>query len=156
MAGNANSGRRPFRTALHVLRGTSGRGRQPARGQLPTGPIVKPAGLSGAASAVWDEVAPICQALQTLTPADVRAFATYCELQGSFDQAQQQKAAADFALVHEDKRAHKPVLHAVLRFERDLAAALRPYYEMFGLVPSARSRLVLPPPPAPPSKWGSI
>src|SRR5262245_18626851 len=66
----------------HRFRGTF----RPARhGTWTPGPAVdgavrKPSWLSSRAGAVWDTLAPIAQALGTLTPADVVAFATLCEL----------------------------------------------------------------------------
>ena len=90
--------------------------------------VVKPATLSPGAAGVWDGLAPLCLALRTLTPADVAAFAVLCELQASFEAIGTPAVASD------------------LRQQLKTAAALRPYYALFGLDPVSRSRL--PPPPS--------
>jgi len=77
---------------------------------------------------VWDELAPIALAMKTLTVADVRPFGTLCELQSTLLQAVSVKGTEAFDA----------------RLERDTAVALRPYYELFGLTPVARARIVVP------------
>jgi hypothetical protein len=157
--GNQNSGRRPAPTALTVLRGN------PSKKKLnenevrpPSGEVVKPA-LSSMASVVWDELAPICLAMRTLTPADVRVFATLCELQATLQAASAQKDAgwfAPFSLRPEDTSDPESpmvvVVDAVLKLERETAAALRPYYALFGLEPVSRARISVPK-DEPISKW---
>ena len=157
MAGNANSGRRPQPTALTVLRGN------PSRKKLneneprpPAGEVEKPAGLSASGGAVWDELAPVCLAMRTLTRADERAFATMCELQATFQQAAAAKDGRSlFQLVQPDEAEPQMVVmvDAILRLERETAAALRPYYELFGLTPAARARISVPAEKKPESKW---
>ena len=138
--GHRNGGRRPSPTALHVLRGNPSRKVLNQREPIPPpGPVTKPAGLSAAASALWDELAPIALSMQTLTTADVRAFATLCELQGTFLQIQAAKTGV--------------IVPRVVRLERTTAAALRAYYTAFGLDPASRSRLVVQRAEAAPSKW---
>jgi hypothetical protein len=90
--------------------------------------VVKPATLSTGAALVWDGLAPLCP---TLTAADVPAFATLCELQATFQAIVQQ-----------------PETPGTLRQQLKTAAALRPYYALFGLDPLSRSRLPAPPAPA--------
>jgi hypothetical protein len=158
MAGNANSGRRPAPTALTVLRGN------PSRKKLneneprpPSGAVVKPAGLSVAGGAVWDELAPVCLAMRTLTVADQRSFATMCELQATFQQAAAGKDGRElFRLEQPDEDTPQMMVvmvDAILKLERETAAALRPYYELFGLTPAARARISVPQTEAPQSKW---
>lgn len=138
--GNANSGRRPQPPELKVLRGNPGK-RKPNENAIspPAGEIVKPAGLSLSGGHVWDELAPICLAMRTLTPADLRPFTTLCELQATFSANTATKGTAVFDV----------------RLERDTAVALRPYYALFGLEPVSRSRIVVPKtkPDEPVSKW---
>lgn len=160
MAGNQNSGRRPKPTALHVLNGN------PSRKNLnkneprpPAGDIAKPAGLTAGAGAVWDEIAPVCLAMGTLTTADIRAFATFCELQSTMQQASASKdGRALFRLEREEENDAQVaiVIDAALKLERETAAALRPYYELFGLTPVARARIALPKAEAPVSKWAGV
>lgn len=109
---------------------------------------MKPAGLSVAAGAVWDELAPICLAMRTLTAADVRPFATLCELQATLQQTSASKdGRALFTLALADRDDPDGplaiVIDSALRLERETAAALRPYYEYFGLTPSSRARLAV-------------
>ena len=84
--GNQNSGRRPQPTALKVLRGNPGK-RKPNVGEPkpPAGEVTQPAELSTGAAGVWAELAPICLAMKTLTPADVRPFRAMCELVATFE-----------------------------------------------------------------------
>ena len=51
----------------------------------PSGDVVKPAGLSVGAAKLWDELAPVCIAMRTLTAGDVKAFAVLCEIQNTLD-----------------------------------------------------------------------
>lgn len=156
--GNHNSGRRPKPTALHILNGN------PSRKNLninevrpPAGDITKPVWLSGGASAIWDELGPVCLVMGTLTTADLQAFGTLCELQATMQQASASKDGRKlFSLQHQDgdDSPLEIVIDAVLKLERETANALRPYYEYFGLTPSSRARLTVPKPAAEPeSKW---
>jgi phage terminase small subunit len=156
--GNQNSGRRPQPTALTVLRGN------PSRKKLnenevvpPAGEIVKPAGLSVAAGVVWDELAPVCLAMGTLTTADIRAFASLCELQSTMQQTSAAKDGRElFRLQPEkdDESRVEVVIDSILRLERETATALRPYYDYFGMTPSSRARIQVPKKAeAPESKW---
>lgn len=158
--GFENSGRRPQSTAIKLLRGNPGK-RKPNENEVrpPAGDPIKPVGLSASAGLVWDELAPICVAMGTLTPADVRPFATLCELQATM---QQTSAAKDgrslFALEQEDRDDDQSPMviqiDAILKLERDTANSLRPYYALFGLEPVSRARISVPKKPeAPVSKW---
>jgi len=143
MAGNANSGRRPTPTALKVLRGTLRRDRMnPHEPKPPSGPVVKPSKLTRHAAQVWDRLEPLCLSMKTLTAADAAAFAVLCELQALFEQVTAESPAA--ADVEAQRRA-----------VRDIAGALRPYFALFGLEPTSRARLRVPPDP-PPSKWAGL
>jgi phage terminase small subunit len=107
----------------------------------PIGEIAKPSWLSRGASTVWEELAPVCQYMGTLTVADAKPFATLCELQATFTAAMR----------HKGKPAFDPKL------ERDTATALRPYYALFGLEPVSRARIAVPKQPVEPvSKWAGI
>src|SRR5688500_8745069 len=102
--GNHNSGRRPQPTALKEFRGNPGK-RKPNEKEPkpPAGTVEKPEWLSLGGSAVWDELAPVCLAMRTLTSADVGTFGTLCELRSTFQKAVAQKDdRALMALVKED------------------------------------------------------
>lgn len=143
--GNANSGRRPQPTNLTVLRGN------PSKKKLneneprpPSGEIAKPAGLSAGAAGVWDELAPVAVAMGTLTMADLKPFATLCELQATLQQASSQKDNAATA-------------QAGIKLEKEVAAVIRPYYALFGLEPVSRARLAVPSKDKEPaSKWAGL
>lgn len=141
--GNHNSGRRPKPTALHILNGN------PSRKKLnenevrpPAGEIVKPVGLSVAGAMVWGEIAPICLAMGTLTPADVSAFARLCEIEAT-------------ARANSLKKDTDPD-HFSVRVELDTATTLKAYYDFFGLTPSARARISVPKQKEPESKWAGM
>jgi len=134
--GNMNSGRRPEPEALKVLRGTERRTRQRQHEpRPPDGTVQQPSHLSVRAAAVWQRLAPLCVAMQTLTPADVTAFATFCELQATFE-------------------ALKPIARNQ-EAQRRAATALRAYYALFGLEPASRARIRVPA-EKPVSKWGDL
>jgi hypothetical protein len=140
--GNRNSGRRPLPTAVQLLRGVTRADRlNPAEPQPPSGEVHKPQGLSAEAGQVWDELAPICLAMGTLTVADVRPFRMLCELEGNLVWARAWKATPR-------RRT------AGLKLERDLAALLRPYYALFGLEPVSRAKIRVPKAETK-SKWAS-
>ncbi len=161
--GNQNSGRRPQPTALTVLRGN------PSRKKLneneprpPAGDIAKPGRLSPGAVVAWEELAPVCLAMGTLTTADVSAFATLCELRATLDLTMVEKGREGFSafllttMVDSAGNEHQNIKeHPSIRLERNTAAALRPYYEKFGLEPVARARISVSKVKAeePVSKW---
>jgi hypothetical protein len=124
---------------LTILRGNPGKKKPNANEpQPPEGQVEKPAGLSTGAGKVWDELAPICLAMGTLTTADVRTFTTLCELQATFIDNTATKGTAVFDV----------------RLERETANVLRPYYALFGLEPISRAKISVPKKDdAPVSKW---
>jgi len=158
MAGNANSGRRPQPTKLTILRGNPSRKKLNKHEPVPpAGEVTKPVGLSAGASVVWDELAPICLAMGTLTPADVRVFATLCELQSTLLVAVASKDGRQLASIEQDDADDQTkltiVIDAVLKLERETATALRPYYSLFGLEPVSRARIQVKKDDMPVSKW---
>lgn len=160
--GNQNSGRRPQPTALKVLRGNPSKTRLNEREPMPPpeGQVVKPEGLSVGAAQVWDELAPICLAMKTLTVADLRPFKTLCELEATLQIASAQKQApgfAPFTVSPDFNGVDKVHVHAAIKLERETATSIRPYYEYFGLTPSSRARIVVPKQAeAPVSKWAGV
>jgi phage terminase small subunit len=160
MAGNQNSGRRPKPTALKVLHGNPGRRKlNEGEPKPPEGAVMAPERMSKAAKVVWDEIAPVCIAMGTLTTADVWAFKTLCELQATIDMASRQKDAPEFApfTVSDDfNGAPKMGLHAAIKLEKEYAPVIRPYYDYFGLNPSGRAKVSVPKTNEPVSKWAGI
>lgn len=125
--GNHNSGRRAKPTALKLLEGVRKDRVNLNEPTPPVGAIAKPE-LSEYASPVWDELAPLAIAMGTLTPADVAAFRTLCELSATLRLESARKGQKKFSAMAEGKTA----------------TALRPFYEMFGLNPTGRARIRLP------------
>ena len=161
--GNQNSGRRPQSTAMRILRGDKNKDRYNLAEPKPVkGEVVKPAGLSAGASAVWDEMAPICIEMRTLTPSDTKAFAAYCELQSTLTLASLSKDAKVLFELHavngdDPEGPLKVVIDAVLKLERETSQAIRPFYDYFGLHPLARNKIQVPKAEdAPVSKWAGM
>jgi hypothetical protein len=126
---------------LKVLRGNPGlRKLNENEPCPPLGTVEKPAGLSAGAGVVWDELAPICLHMGTLTVADARAFAMLCQLQATANDNELLRGTSEFNA----------------RLERDTAATIRPYYEYFGLTPASRARISVPKPQEPASKWAGL
>lgn len=119
--------------------------------------VVKPGTLSVAAGVVWEELAPICLHMGTLTSADAPTFSKLCELEATCRQASKQKDADGFGMftVGDDFNGVPRVgVHAAIKVERETATALRPYYDYFGMTPSSRARIrVREKDEAPQSKW---
>jgi phage terminase small subunit len=138
--GNHNSGRRPQPTELKVFRGNPGKRRLFENEPIPPADaeVVKPEWLSPEAVRMWDEMAPVCLYMRTLTAADIRPFAALCELQATFIQTVKAKGKDKFDA----------------RLERETANAMRPYFEYFGMTPSSRARIQVPKKAEEPvSKW---
>ena len=158
--GNWNSGRRPKPTALKVLQGNPGKGKLNEREpKPPQGEVKPPKGISKAARAVWEDIAPTAIAMGTLTTADVWAFKTLCELQASLDMASRAKDAEEFApfTVSDDfNGAPKMGVHGALSLELKYAPIIRPYYEKFGLEPVGRARIALPKAEEPQNVWAAM
>lgn len=98
----------------------------------------------------------------TLTPADVSAFATLCELRATLDLATAEKGRDGFSVfmfstVVDGAGNERPKVeeHPAIRLERNTAGALRPFYEKFGLEPSGRARIAVPK-AEPETKWAEL
>ena len=146
--------------ALALLKGNPGRRPvNPSPAVAPPGAVDPPASLGQAARVLWDELAPIAIAMGTLTPADRRPFAAFCELQASLEGISKAKADASGGYVtvvrdEADGDRYVLVVDAVLKAERDAAVACLRFYALFGFEPAARGRLVVGAPAAPvQSKW---
>ena len=113
--------------------------------------VPKPAYLSAQAGQVWDALAPRCEAMGTLTPTDVRAFTVLCELQATQEAVCALKNAPGFQPVLSGGRPDP-----AFRLERESAAALRPWYESFGLTAGSRVRLHVEAPSEQPKSPSSL
>jgi phage terminase small subunit len=115
VAGNANSGRIPQPTAIKKQNGITRKDRLNTNEPIPpAGIIVRPAYLNDAAALVWDRLAPLADAMGTLSTADVEALSVLCAL------------LADFHVTRNGK----------------VAGIIKGYLADFGFTPASRSRLV--------------
>lgn len=150
--GNYNSGRRPNPQRLREVLGETHLPRHNhTEPQPPVRDIAKPV-LSTLGGLIWDELAPICLEMGTLTTADVATFATLCELEATRRFASKQK---DPRTDEEDPEAPMKI-GAALKLERQTAVALRPFYDYFGMTPFGRAKIRLPKAPKPVSKWAGV
>jgi phage terminase small subunit len=84
-------GRRPKPTALKLVRATQRASRvREGEPEAPAGPVIRPGHLKYREVELWDEYAPMLEAMGTLTPVDVPLFATWCQLA-----AKQESSGAD-------------------------------------------------------------
>jgi phage terminase small subunit len=143
--GNRNSGGRNRKsTALKLLRGNPGKGPlnllEPGP---PPGQVTKPSWLSAGACLIWDQMAPLCVAMRTLTVVDEKAFGCFCELQFSLERGAAMKRMGDW--------------DEAMRVERHYAPLIRPYYDYFGLTPTSRARMaVAKADDGPVKKWANL
>jgi hypothetical protein len=93
---------------------------------------------------MWEELAPVCIEMGTLTAADVRPFAMLCELQATLNRAS--------ALKQKPRQFMKGVA-----LEKQFASIIRQYYALFGMDPVSRQRIRVATNDAPPvSKWSGV
>jgi P27 family predicted phage terminase small subunit len=125
--------------------------------------VTVPETLSMVAKVVWAELAPVAQAMGTLTAADVAAFATLCELEATRRAASAEKDRDGFTpflmttITDSAGNEHPKVqAHPAITLERNTAGALRPYYEKFGLEPVGRARISVPQQEEPLTKWKAM
>lgn len=129
---------------MKLLKGEPNKDRiNEAEPKPPEGEVVRPETLSAAAVVVWARIAPVALAMGTLTPADVWAFGTLCELQATLDAAAAEKGSMDLS-------------GAWVGIELKYAALIRPYYEKFGLEPAGRGRIKVKPQEQARSKWEGL
>lgn len=135
MAGNKNSGRRarPKKAVPVIVI------------ELPKGAVEKPIRLSKGASEVWDDLAPIAITMGTLTPADVAAFASLCELESSRWLIAQAKDSETFLPMRtgKDYKGNTVTIEdPALAAERESIVALKPLLLRFGLDPTGLGRVI--------------
>ena len=171
MAGTASSGGRNKKSlAEHALDGTGRKDRGTSSttsggGELPPEPPKGrppvPAGLSGHALDEWDRMVTRLEAAQTLSIVDDAALYQYCSLFGETEATQD--ARRNVAALLEELQAtasvtKEPVdVATIVKLQqlemkyttqlRQGRMALRAYLVEFGMTPSARTRVKLPPAP---------
>src|SRR5262252_3878976 len=131
--GNHNSGPKRRSDKLQLLHGVTRKDRlNPYEPKPPAGEAVPPVGMSTEALAIWQELAPVCQHMGTLTIADAEAFATLCELQATFRAASAAKDNRELFRLKvdpDDPQMVTVVIDQVLKVERETAHTMRAFYE---------------------------
>ena len=112
-------GPKPTPTSILKLRGSRWANR-PNEPIPPDSEIRPPSWLTQSGRAVWDQMAPICLAMGTLTVADVNRFARYCNAHGAYQASPESYDVGQFST---------------------LSAALAKYEAQFGLGPADRANL---------------
>jgi P27 family predicted phage terminase small subunit len=167
MAGTANSGGRNKKSqAEHALDGTARKDRPSELApEPPPGRPPMPAGLSGAAHAEWDRMVARLELSKTLTLVDDAALYQYCclfgETEGILDGRRANTVLIDLlqaAIVGRDDDVDvAAAIKEIVKLKqldtkhttqlRQGHMAVRAYLVEFGMTPSARSRVKLPPAP---------
>jgi hypothetical protein len=112
-------GPKPTPTGVLKLRG-SWRANRPDEPVPPDVTIEPPSWLTDAGREVWDQMAPVCIAMNTLTAADAGRFARYCNAQGAYQRNPEGYDVGQFA---------------------SLTASLAKYEAQFGLGASDRANM---------------
>jgi P27 family predicted phage terminase small subunit len=165
MAGTRNSGRRAIAPKVHVLRGTY----QPSRHaghdtpEPPPGTPDPPGALSAVARAEWDRMVTRLEKSRTLSIVDDAALYQYANLYAETEQikadqvAQRQLLATLRAEMKRTRagRARAKLVDRMVALQIVIAKAtgalrqghmaIRQYLVEFGMTPSARTRVKLPP-----------
>src|SRR5262249_45538329 len=137
------SGRKPKPTRIHILNGN------PRKRPLnPNEPLPKrgfplcPSWLKGPAKAVWDEVTPELDRLGLLTIVDGYAIACFCQACADLQEAQE-------TIAKEGRYAERGTggkcLHPAVHDANPAMDKIAKFAALFGLDPSSRSRLQVPP-----------
>ena len=136
-------GPKPTPTNLKLVRGET----RPSRVNRnePKAPqhtaIVPPDYLDADALAVWERLAPSLHTRGVLTPWDLDLFASFCTAVVHHRRAVEKVNAADVLI----DTTNGPVKHPALQVVRDQAALMTTIGARFGLTPSDRSTITLPP-----------
>jgi phage terminase small subunit len=167
MAGTRHSGRRAVAPKVHVLRGTY----QPSRHaghdtpEPPPGTPDPPGALSTIARAEWDRMVTRLERSRTLSIVDDAALYQYAKLYAETEQIEADQAAQRrlLATLRADLKRTKNLGDRLTLTERMVTLqtlivkatgalrqghmAIRQYLVEFGMTPSARTRVKLPPAP---------
>ena len=131
----------PAPTAIKKLRGNPGQRRLPEHEPQPAATTAEPPrSLTGSALAIWQELAPECVRLTTLTVVDRRQFAKACRLE----------ALADAALAKAEQTGELPTKSA-----REILRDADRIFARYGIGASDRTRIHVAPPKAE-SKWARL
>ncbi len=106
-------------------------------------PVKPPAGLSEAALAVWDRLAPDLIAKKVIDPWNVDVFGRLCWLQATSEALRTQIDSEGYVI--EGRREGEPVKSKAWPLLRQVHAELIQLESRFGLPPADRSRVAVVP-----------
>lgn len=135
-------GRRPAPAAVRAMKGNPGLRKIVAiDAPPPAGAIAAPSGISDAALAVWREISPLLQQLNSLRETDAPALERYCETIAAFVEITVQ--VDDAGPTHQTMGASGTMLRVTPEFAilDRLAARLVKMADRFGLDPEARQKV---------------
>jgi len=143
------AGRPPKPTALKLAAGNPGKRKlEPdAEPRFPPGAPAKPAHLKGLAGAEWKRIVPILEAQGLVTHADLAALVAYCQ---SYAEMVASQAVLDEEgwtinvggkLVDGEMVGGQEQPHPAISRQRSAWASVRAFSALFGLTPSARTRV---------------
>jgi P27 family predicted phage terminase small subunit len=136
--GGPGSGRRPKPTAMKMLEGNAGHRKLNRREPKPAaGEPQSPIRLSPRARAHWVRLAPMLLNLKVLTIVDGDALAAYCTVLERWELATE--AIAHGIIVTDDRGNGRP--NPAVRIQSDALRHMATFESVFGLTPSARSKL---------------
>lgn len=140
--GGTGSGRKPTPTRLHVLRGNPGKRALPKHEpQFEAAGIEEPpAWLCDAARAEWRRLAPSLVVQGVLTAADRAAFVAYCEAFAQVEEASKRLKAEGYTVASKEGG---PRANPMVRIRNQALDQLHRWAAVFGLTPSARSKIVV-------------
>jgi P27 family predicted phage terminase small subunit len=139
----AAPGRKPKPVALKVLEGNPGK--RPLNHDEPKPTPIAPAcpdWLAPLARAEWDRVAPELERLGLLTAVDGAVLGAYCQAYARMVQAEEAIERLGFNQFSKDGYAQqRPEVAIAMKS----AAMVKAFAAEFGLTPSSRGRMTLPP-----------
>ena len=136
----------PVPTKIKIARGTV-RARNKAEPQPPSTGVVMPGHLGEVASARWNELLPLLQAVRVMTDADVEALARYCDTYEWWlaTRAILKEQGCTYPILNDGGEIKYIAQRPEVSIAHKLAQQLRQLEQDFGLNPSARSSLSVQP-----------
>lgn len=148
------AGRPPKPTALKLAEGNRGKRKlQPDKEpKFPAGAPAKPAHLKGAAGAEWKRIVPLLEAQGLVTHADLASLVAYCQAYAEMVAAQAALESEGYTITVGGHRVEREngrfdiiggqvQPHPAIARQRSAWAAVRAFATLFGLNPSARTRV---------------
>jgi len=125
----------PAPGSLKLLRGERADRLNTAEPPARSGPLTRPAWLTGRGAEEWDRVAPDLAHMGTAKPVDAQALAAYCGAVATLAEVTEELAGMPLLLRGSDGSVRKNPLVAQ---RRDASIEVRMWAREFGFTPSAR------------------